>query len=145
MTGLLMTLAFGAGLAAAELWPEPRPLAEAPRPALDAEIAKLTESLYVARQLDAGEVSAARDYLALSMDLDILALGEELDSLSPQRKAAALAALASVHDYRKIGYRQPRVREPMDEDNQALQGLRSEVQALLERAAREAPSGGLEF
>lgn len=112
---------------------------------MDAEIAKLTESLYVARQIDAGEVSAARDYLALSMDLDILALGEQLDRLDPQRQAAALAVLSSIYTYRKIGYRQPRVREPMDDDSAALKALRAEVSALLERAARQAPGGGLEF
>ncbi|MBR9812635.1 hypothetical protein GYB61_02115 [bacterium] len=139
----MMAILFGAGVAAGNYWADTAAQA-APRPALDAEIAKLTESLYVARQIDAGEVSAARDYLALSMDLDILALGEQLDSLSPQRQAAALATLSSIYTYRKIGYRQPRVREPMD-DNAALQALRAEVSALLERAARQAPRGGLEF
>ena len=79
------------------------------------------------------------------MDLDILALGEQLDSLGPQRQAAALAVLSSIYTYRKIGYKQPRVREPMDDDSAALQALRAEVSALLERAAKQAPKGGLEF
>ena len=140
----MMAALFAAGGVAGKHWADAG-AQDLPRPALDAEIAKLTESLYVARQLDAGEVSAARDYLALSMDLDILALGEQLDSLSPQRQAAALAVLSSIYTYRKIGYRQPKVREPMDDDSAALKALRDEVSGLLERAAQEAPRGGLEF
>lgn len=141
---MLIATLLAAGALAGKYWAEAN-AQDVPRPALDAEIAKLTESLYVARQIDAGEVSAARDYLALSMDLDILALGEQLDELNPQRQAAALAVLSSIYTYRKIGYRQPRVREPMDEDSAALQALRRDVSALLERAAQQAPRGGLEF
>ena len=92
MKTLMIPATFLAGLIAASAWfslnqepPAPPPMPE--RPAIDAEIAKLTESMYVARQLDVGETEAARDYLALSMDLDILSLAEQLDGLNPQRRA----------------------------------------------------------
>lgn len=113
------------------------------RPAIDAEIAKLTESMYVARQLDVGEVEAARDYLALSMDLDILALAEQLDALSPQRRAAALSVLAEIHEYRE---NYPSTIETRGGDRQpAFAAMRADVEAVLERAAALAPAGRLQF
>ncbi|MEN8819888.1 MAG: hypothetical protein ABF271_02155 [Abyssibacter sp.] len=139
-------LTFLAGLGAARL-AAPAPVTAASttpvRPAIDAEIAKLTESMYVARQLDVGEVEAARDYLALSMDLDILALAEQLDALSPQRRAAALSVLAEIHEYRE---NYPSTIETRGSDRQpAFAAMRADVEAVLERAAALAPAGRLQF
>ena len=139
-------LTFLAGLGVARLNPpEPVPVTPAPqaRPAIDAEIAKLTESMYVARQLDVGEVDAARDYLALSMDLDILALAEQLEALGPQRRAAALSVLAEIHEYRE---NYPSIIETRDKTRQPdLAAMRADVDAVLERAAALAPAGRLQF
>lgn len=116
------------------------------RPALDAEIAKLSESLYVARQIDAAEVAAARDYLSLSIDLDILALGELVDRLPPQQSAALQAVLADIHEYREgQAYLAPEPREQLSNADATMAAMRRDVEAVLSRAAAEAPRGGLEF
>lgn len=139
-------LTFLAGLGVASVL-TPAPVAAPPvaqiRPAIDAEIAKLTESMYVARQLDVGEFEAARDYLALSMDLDILALAEQLEELTPQRRAAALSVLAEIHEYR-VNY--PSTIETRDNgEQQAFAAMRADVDEVLARAAALAPVGRLQF
>lgn len=144
MTVAVMPMVFLAGVLVADTV---RPSADSEpqaRPAIDAEIAKLTESMYVARQLDAGEVSAARGYLAQSMDLDILALAEKLDTLPPQRKAAALAVLAEIHEMRANYPQAMATRDPAEPDA-PITAMRADVAAVLERAARQAPRGRLQF
>lgn len=145
MTLLVMPMVFLAGVLVADTVRHP-PVAPppVPRPAIDAEIAKLTESMYVARQLDAGEVSAARGYLAQSMDLDILALADKLEALPPQRKAAALAVLAEIHEMRANYPQADAMRDPAGPDA-PVTAMRADVAAVLERAARQAPQGRLQF
>ena len=149
MKTLMIPATFLAGLIAASAWfslnqepPAPPPMPE--RPAIDAEIAKLTESMYVARQLDVGETEAARDYLALSMDLDILSLAEQLDGLNPQRRAAALSVLAEIHDYR-ANYPSTIETRESERQQQAFEAMRADVDAVLERAAELAPVWRLQF
>jgi len=144
---LTIPATFLSGLVAASVWYQlqdpPVPPVAVERPAIDAEIAKLTESMYVARQLDVGEFEAARDYLALSMDLDILSLGEQLGGLNPQRRAAALSVLAEIHDYRS---NYPSTIETRDtQQQQAFAAMRADVDTILERAAELAPAGRLQF
>lgn len=143
---IVATLSYRAGMTAgadqATVPPAPRPIA---RPALDAEVAKISEALYLARKLDAGEFEAARDYLALSIDLDVLALGEVLQTLPPAQRAAALSALATVHDFRAGKPDDLMVPREQLVGSATAADLRAEVQAVLAYAAGAAPKERLAF